>query len=104
MDSIYTIYMILIGSVIMLASIIKYIKVFKFPLNLSNNKHLHLSMVIKINFLMMIFFFIGYIVTAIMLVSNIHLSNLLIGLIFLFASMFVFSVIFIQIEVSEVIN
>jgi len=97
-------YMIIVGAIIMLISLIKYTKLFKFPLNLKNEKHSSLSLMIRINFLMMCFFFIGYLGTIYMLVSKIELSLLLIGMIFLFGAMFVFSVIFIQFELSEVVN
>lgn len=96
--------LILTGALIMLVSIIKYAKLFKFPLNLKNDKHSKLSMMIRINFIMMFFFFIGYLITTVMLIENVEISTLLIGLIFFFGAVFVFSVIFIQFELSEVIN
>ncbi|WP_240838835.1 HD-GYP domain-containing protein [Acidaminobacter sp. JC074] len=96
--------MILVGAIIMLISIMKYSKLFEFPLNLKNDKHSKISMMIRINFYMMFFFFIGYLITTFMLVTGIEISILLIGMIFLFGALFVFSVIFIQFELSEVIN
>jgi HD-GYP domain-containing protein (c-di-GMP phosphodiesterase class II) len=100
----FPVYVIALGALIMLASIIKYSKLFKFPLNLDDNRHRQISIIIKINFIMMIFFFFGYISVAGMLLNNHHMTDLLTALIFLFGSLFVFSVIFIQIEVGEVIN
>ncbi|WFD08657.1 HD-GYP domain-containing protein [Tepidibacter hydrothermalis] len=94
-------FIILFSSVIMLINIIQYRKVLKHSL-FFNNKTIKISLLIKFNLMMMIIFFVGYIVVAGFVINHIYIKNLLIAVIFLGGSVFVFSVIIVQIRLSEI--
>jgi HD-GYP domain-containing protein (c-di-GMP phosphodiesterase class II) len=99
-----TIGIILIGACIMIASMIRYARLLQMPLNLNDDRHKSISIITKTNFIMLFFFIVGYFGTALMIYNKHHLADGLVAVIFLFGSLFVFSVIFIQFEMSEILN
>lgn len=94
-------FIILLGAVIMLINIIQYRKVLKHSM-FFNNKTIKISLLIKFNLVMMIIFFGGYVVVAGFVMNHIYIKTLLIACIFLGGSVFVFSVIIVQIRLSEI--
>lgn len=94
-------FIILFGAAIMLINIIQYRKVLKHSL-FFNNKTIKISLLIKFNLIMMIIFFLGYILVARFVINHIYIKTLLIASIFLGGSIFVFSVIIVQIRLSEI--
>ncbi|WP_099192492.1 HD-GYP domain-containing protein [Tepidibacter mesophilus] len=97
-------YIILFGAITMFINIIQYRKILKYSLFFSNNRSIRISLLIKLNLVIMIFLFLGYIILAEVIMNYIYVKTLLIESMFLAGSIFVFSVIIVQIRLNEIVH
>ena len=89
--------MIIIGAVIMLLCIIRFIKKISLIKSIQTKKNKHILLFVKIHILLMIFFFIGYLLVGYSFCNNLSIvSETFVGMIFLFGAVFVFLGINIQ--------
>ena len=95
-------FLILVGSIIMALSVLKFKKLFPIIKSLQTKASGQLLTLFKAHIMLMIFFLIGYIIVGIALYFKIHIiSDIFVGLIFMFGAFFVFLGIRIQLFMNN---
>jgi PAS domain S-box-containing protein len=90
-------FLILIGTVVMFLSILRYKKLFPLIRSIRTENRTYLFRLPKIHMLLMIFFLIGYVIVAIAFYLKLSIvSELFVGLIFMFGAFFVFLGVIVQ--------
>ncbi len=96
--------MLVLGSVIMLSSIVRYNSIFKQIVVIDDGKKKRISRFITANIVFMIGFFWTYMYIAFYLSKNMHLNDIFVVAVFFCYAIFVYNVIAIQSILSSVIN
>jgi len=90
-------FLILVGALVMVLSILKFKQLFPVIKSLHTKNSEHIMTLFKVHTMLMVFFLIGYVIVGIALYFNISIvSDIFIGLIFMFGAFFVFLGIRIQ--------